>query len=509
MTLFLALRRRLCALVCCGLLVCGGPAASAAYGQTRTPPASPRQLTAALDAVLDRRAFADAVWGAVVLDLEAGEALYGRHTQLNLVPASNAKLFTTAAALDQLGPDYRYRTLLLGRGRQVGAAWRGDLVVRGSGDPTIGGRLYAGDRTRVFRAWADSLAALGIRRVAGDLIGDDDVFDDEPLPEGWSWDDEPYWYAAETGGLVFNDNAVDMTIAGRRRGARAAITWEPYNTDYITVENQTRTLASGARLREGYARARGANHLRISSQVPEGGVDRESLTIANGTLYFLHTLRETLERAGIAVEGRLIDIDDLDAADAPGGEPLRPLASHTSPPMREIAQWINRESINLYAEQALKTLAHEQTGAPGSTRGGLRAAARTFAEAGIDTAGLGLVDGSGLSRMNLVSPAALGRLLAYMWLHPSRAVRQAYLESLPGPGMEGTLKTRFATLPARADLRAKTGTLGHVSALSGYVRTRSGRPLAFVLISNNFTTRTSAVREAQDDFVELLANINF
>ena len=481
-------------------------------GGLHAQPAPPDPaLARAIDRVLDAETFENAWWGALVVDLQTGQTLYQRNAGRSFVPASNTKLYTTAAALDQLGPDYRYRTEVFVDGAVVDGVLRGNVIVRGSGDPTIGGRFNEGDRTATFRAWADSLRAHGIRQIAGDIVGDDDVFDDVALGYGWSWDDEPYWYAAEISGLSFNDNNVDVAIEARRPGEPARITWEPGQTSYIDVVNQTLTISEDGRIDEGYRRERAANTLYLSSRVPAGRTDFESLTVTNPTAFFVHVLRETLVEAGVPVAGAAVDVDDLSIKPAYDDGRLRRVAVHTSPPLSEIAAVINKRSQNFYAEQVLRTLGADRPAeddddlTPGSAAMGVAAAQRTFAAAGLDTSRLQLVDGSGLSRHNLATPQMTLDLLRHMWEHPQRDVRMAFLASLPIGGVDGTLQYRYGEGPARGVVRAKTGTLSNVSALSGYVPTADGRTLAFVLVSNHHTVPSREARRAQDRVVNLLA----
>lgn len=484
------------------------------------PPQNPSQLARAIDAVLADRAFANAFWGVVVVDLESGETLYRRNADKSFVPASNVKLYTTAAALDQLGPEYRYETRLYIDGPIVDGVLHGNLIVRGAGDPTLGGHYDPetgeydefADATKVFRDWADSLRAAGITEITGDLIGDDDIVDDEPLGPGWSWNDETYYYAAQLSGLSFNDNVVHVQIRGRQNGQPGSVTWQPFETDYVEIVNQTRTGPSNSSIREGYRRERGTNRIILTSRVPAGRVDSEALTVDNPTLFAVHVLRETLHRAGITVHGRPVDVDSLaDRPDYVGGG-LRRVAVHTSRPLSDVVRMINKPSQNLYAEMLLKTLAAERAGAPGtqnlvhgSTEMGLKVAERTFARAGIDTEILQLVDGSGLSRRNLVTPEMTAALLRYMWNHPDEAVREAFYASLPIAGVDGSLRNRLRSGPAYRHVRAKTGTLGNVSSLSGYVRSARGTPLAFVMMTNHYTAGSQAVRNAQDAIATLLA----
>lgn len=490
--------RLLCACLLGGLLV------PALHGQ----PTSPRTLGTAIDRLLDAEPFTNAWWGVVVQDARTGAVLYARNADRSFVPASNTKLFTTAAALDQLGADFRYRTEVYAFGPIVNGVLEGDLVVRGAGDPAIGGRFNDGNRTALFEAWADSLRAQGITQVRGDLVGDDNRFDDQALGGGWSWDDEPYYYAAEISALSFNDNCIDVRINAQQPGAPGLVSWEPYNTDYVDILNSTVTLPRDSTLQEGYERARGRNQIRLYSRVPAGRTDEESLTISNPTLFFVHVLREALLRNGIAVEGRALDLDDLPA-------PLdyslaRRVATHTSVPLSRIVEVINKQSQNLYAEQVLKTLSAHRPDVPadsppGSALHGVEVARQTYVRAGIDTSRIQLVDGSGLSRMNLITPRMTARLLHYMNQHPDAAVREAFVNSLPIGGVDGTLRGRFAGNPANGKVRAKTGTLGNVSALSGYVTTATGTPLIFSILCNHYTVQSRNVRQAQDALVALLA----
>ena len=484
---------------------------SAAVGQQKTS-----DLARALDAVFDDEAFTNAFWGVEVVDLRTGTRIYERNAGKSFVPASNTKLYTTSAALDLLGPDYRYYTRLYVDGPVRDSVLHGNLIVRGSADPTIGSHyeLQTGkwevdvDFTRVFRDWADSLRKAGIARIEGDIIGDDDVVDDVPLGAGWSWDDETFYYAAQMSGLIFNDNVVHMHVEARKSNMPADIRWDPFNTDYITVVNRSLTVPSGS-IDEGYERLRGTNTVVVTTEVPEGRSDVEEITVENPSQFFVHVLRETLIRSGIAVSGRPVDVDLISVKPDYADSRNRVVAVHTSAPLREIVAVINKPSQNLYADMLMKTLGAEYPRkdddlALGSSAMGIEVAMQTFARAGIDTSRIQLRDGSGLSAMNLVTPEMTNKLLAYMWNHHDGAVREAFFDSLPIAGSEGTLRNRMRNSPARDRVRAKTGSLSNVSSLSGYVRTRNDQPLAFSMMANHFTVRTSAIREAQDKVVEIL-----
>ena len=487
---------------------------SSAAGQS---PHSPEQLTRQIGEILNAAPSLNASWGIFAKEAEGQDVLYRRNARKSFIPASNAKLYVTAAALEQLGPDYRYETSLYAQGPVRSGILQGNLIVRGSGDPTISGRFHGGDRTAVFEEWAFALQEAGIQSVEGDVIGDDDVFDDTPLGEGWSWNDLPFWYAAATSGLSFNDNTVDLTVRSQRVGMPAEISWRPYNTDYIQVRNATRTVPARAEYDEEYLKKLGTNTFTVGSLLPVGDNDNEALAVTNPTLYFVHVFRESLLRNGVAVSGQPVDVDALSLKpDYSRAGALRTLATYTSPPLSEIVDVTNTRSQNLFAEQLLKTLGarrplseddllFDEELTAGSAEMGVAVARETFARAGIDTSRINLVDGSGLSRKDLVTPRMTVQLLRYMWNHEDREVASAFYQSLPVAGVSGTLRYRLDRGLVSGNVRAKTGSLSHVSALSGYVETAGGRLLAFSIMCNSFTADSDEIEAIIDAIVALLA----
>ncbi len=476
----------------------------------------PEALAAAIGAVIDAPDFDDALWGVHVLDLDSGATLYARNAQKNFIPASVQKLFSTAAALDGLGPDFRYTTTLYLDGAVRDSVLEGNLVVRGSGDPSIGGRLfeedYPTDRdpTALFRAWADSLRALGITYVTDHVIGDDDVFDDTELGNGWAWDDVPSVYAAEIGGLSFNEGRIVVTAEGTSPGRAATLSWEPADTDYVYFINNTETVTAREGRDREVRRERGGNVFWIESEVPSGQRLRHSLSVHNPTRYFAHVLRGTLRAEGVYVDGDPVDIDDW--RQKPDYARLMPVASHTSRPLADLAALTNKESQNLYAEHLLKTLGAQRCPPDrpddvdcGSAEAGLLAAAPLFERAGLDLERMRLRDGSGMTPYNMVSPEDATALLRTMWIHPDPAVTDAFVNSLAVGGEDGTLERRMRRGRARGNVRAKTGTVTGAKNLSGYVAAADGRTLAFALLVNNFGTSSRRVVRAQDAIVEVLA----
>ncbi len=457
-----------------------------------------------LDSILDARP--DAWWGAMVTNLESGDTLYMRNAELHFMPASVTKLYTTSAVLDQLGADYRYVTRLYADGSQNGTIFDGNLIIKGAGDPSTG--APGSEWMNLFNAFADSLAAEGIHEIRGDIIGDDNVFDDRPLGSDWSWEDLTFGYAPQISGLTFHDAIVDVHAFPTRVGQAARLSITPQISDYLTIDNQTLTVASGQPLVEGHARILESNQITVSSVVPLGRSDPEALTVHNPTLYFLYALNTILTSRDIRLDGRLIDIDDLPIDYSYSTDQL--IASHSSAPMSDLIATINKDSHNLYAEHLLKTLGYERPDLDeddelGSASMGIAASMRTFAQAQIDTDQIQLVDGSGLSRKNLVTPAMTIQLLHYMASHADPDVRDVFLSSLAVGGQDGTLEHQFiANSPAYGRVRAKTGTLGNVSSIAGYIARDDGIQLAFVIFCNHFKGRHATIRSIQESLVNTL-----
>ena len=472
-------------------------------------PLSASRLGPAIDSLLSSPRYENAIWGIQVIDLETEDQLYELNSHLSLMPASNAKLYTTAAALDILGPSFRFETPIYTDGPVENGVLHGNLIVRGSGDPSIGGRYHENeDPEAVFRTIANTLKNGGLRVIEGAIIGDDDLFEEAPLGLGWSWDDEPYYFSAEISALTFYDNSIQFILEGQRPGMPALVRWNPFSTSYVDVINRSITVHADSSMDNEFIRLRNENRIDVFSEIPAGRIDTTFISISNPTHYFVHTLRDVLVQEGITVKGGAIDVDDLAIKPRYDQRQLRQRTVYTSPPLNIISETLNKESQNLYAELLIRTLGVHRPvpidAEPGSTEMGIASAKEMFAKARIDTSRIQLVDGSGLSRMNLVTPEMTARLLDYMWNHPYATVRQAFYNSLPIGGVDGTLEDRFKSNAAFKNVRAKTGTLTGASSLSGYLTSSSGVPLLFVLMCNNYTIKTSEVRKTQDQIVRLL-----
>ncbi|MFP4228139.1 MAG: D-alanyl-D-alanine carboxypeptidase/D-alanyl-D-alanine-endopeptidase [Salinivenus sp.] len=474
-------------------------------------------MAQAINDTLDAAPFAGALWGLHIVNLDTGETLYSRNADQAFVPASNVKLATSAAALEQLGADYRYRTRLYIDGPVEDGVLHGNLIVRGDGDPTLGGYRQRQNPTRVFRQWADSLRAAGIRRIEGNIIGDPGPTEASAYGHGWTWDDLTHGYGAPIGGLVFNENKVDLTVQGRGVGEPARLQLEPFDTEYVTLKNETRTVPGQAEEEEEYRREPGTNAFRVQTRVHPNAEEETELAISDPSRYFVHSLRQVLLWEGVPVQGRAAPLDEAGLTPQYRDSTYRRVASYRSPPLSEIVQTLNRESRNLYAEQLLRTLALEVdpdldedadvTTPPDAAERGREAVYETLVRAGVDTSQVELADGSGLSRQNLLSPRAVIQLLQYAWNHNDSTLQDAFYESLPRGGQDGTLEYRYRNA-GTTDVRAKTGTLSHVSTLSGYVTSAQGTPLAFSLLCNHHVAEAEQVQSAQDVVVNTLSRLS-
>lgn len=443
---------------------------------------------AALEAIFADTALDHAHWGVLVRSLDSGETLYAQNAEKLFVPASNMKLVTGAAALAGLGPDYRYRTEVLAAGPVQNGVLRGNLVVRGSGDPTLSER-FLDDERDVFRQWADSLRARGVTRVAGGIVGVDSAFPGPSIGAGWAWDDLDAYYSSEYGALQFNEGAVDVQIVpGRDVGGAAVVFLDP-PTQFVPVRNEVRTTPAGSPVRLSVTRDPVGPGIVVAGEVPaDTQLVERSVAVRGVTEFYLTALRESLREAGIAIEGAALDADALPLEDLTV-QRATPLFAWQSPPLREVLAGMMKPSQNWIAETLLLTLGRELRGT-GTAAAGAAAVDSLFRSWGLDTDELRVADGSGLSRYDLVSPELLVGLLAHMDRSPHREV---WLASLPVSGRDGTLERRMTEPPLGGNVLAKTGTLSGVRSLSGYLTTPTGERLVFSTLINNHRRSAAAV----------------
>lgn len=480
---------------------CGGAPPPALSPDARTG-ASVAALRQSVDALLAAPGLERATWGVLIRSADSGETLYARNPGSLLLPASGLKVATLAAAADHLGWDHVFQTAILGVGAIDFGFLDGDLVVVGSGDPSIDD--WDGAATTLFGQWAARLKALGVRTVGGRIIGDDNAFDDEALGVGWTWEDLGASYAAGVGALQINQNSARLSMApGAAPGDAAVVEVEPAWSG-LAVDSAIVTGRADAPVALAIRRLPGDTRLQIRGTIPAGAARLfRTVSVDNPTLYFVEALRRVLVAQGIEIRGEAVDIDTL--SDAPSRDEGVPLVAHRSPPLRVLAATMMKDSQNLYAETLLKAIGAGPATA-GTTSAGREAAVSLMGQWAVPEGSIQMADGSGLSRYNVVAPEALVSILEHV--HRSDYLREPYQAALPVAGRDGTLARRMAGTPAEGNAVAKTGSMSNTRTLAGYVRTRNGESIVFAIMANNFGSAGPLVESTTDAIVIALAQFS-
>ncbi len=473
------------------------------------------ELQARISEVLRKPALSPAIVGIKVVSLDTGRTLFEENAGKLLRPASNMKLYTVAAALDRLSPDYRFNTSVYASSRPDAAGiLHGDLTIYGRGDPSIAARFSEGDYFLRINELASRIAAAGVKRVEGDLVGDETYFMGPRYGSGWAWEDLQWWYGAEVSALTINDNALDLSVKpGALVGDPAVITTGPPDP-LLTITNRVTTGAKGTKRQLILNRALNADVIEINGTIP---LDDRGYTagvgISHPALLFVYLLRASLAQRGVAITGKT---RTASALTYPGTMPtsnlmgLTEIASMQSPPFGVIAAQTLKPSQNLYTELILRTLgkvapvASKPSNTPLSSEdAGLEVVKAFLKEAGVDHGPLALTDGSGLSRNDMVTAEATIQLLTYMSRH---RYASAFRQALPTAGVDGTLRNRMRNTVAENNVRAKTGTLRSASSLSGYLTTAAGENLVFSIMVNNYPSEVEPPSVCIDPITLLLAS---
>ncbi|MDZ7755949.1 D-alanyl-D-alanine carboxypeptidase/D-alanyl-D-alanine-endopeptidase [Rhodohalobacter sp.] len=457
------------------------------------------QIASEIDFMIDRSRANDAFWAIQVSD-SSGKVLEELNGDNLIRPASNLKLITSGAILDELGEDYRFTTTLYGRGEIVGNRWEGDLIIEGSGDPSINGEFYE-DPLFLFEEWYQVLDSLGIEQIDGSIIAYDGLFDDVPYPRGWEWDDLSYYYAPEISALSFNFNVVDLEVVAEGSvGSKPTIRWFPFNTPYVEFLNQQTITPPGTKYNESYRRVLGTNTIILRSTLPQGYYETEPLSVLSPSTYFIDTFSRYLEDSGIRVRGQLIVESDYYSWNTAGMEKL---ASHTSEPLHKMITWMNRESDNLFAEMLTKKMGSQVYDTQGSTEIGLQVVKDFMHSAGIDTSVVRLRDASGMAPANLIRASDLNLYLNFI---KDKPWFDTMYESLSVGGLNGTLGHRFRNSDVSEKFYGKSGFMSGVRTLSGYLTTSSNQQLTVTIATNNYTTSTAHVDWVHERILEFLHN---
>ncbi|MEG4454205.1 D-alanyl-D-alanine carboxypeptidase/D-alanyl-D-alanine endopeptidase [Microcoleus sp. N9_A1] len=453
----------------------------------------PGELGAQVDAIANRPEFSRSRWGILIQPLSSTTTLYSRDAQKYFIPASNAKLLTTAAALQKLGADFRIKT-------SVYSGENGSLYVAGRGDPSIA--------EAQLKSLAQQLKQRGISQV-NQLIGDDSYFLGSAVNPNWEWEDAQAGYGAPINSLIFNQNAIDLLLSPQALGQPLKVTFaEPKLANQWQLQNNTVTVAQNESEFIEVGREFDRPIIRVSGQLNVGGEPESAyVAVVNPANNFLQSFQQALATEGIPVKQTLVASASRNSN--------QELATVESPPLAELVRETNRESNNLYAEVLLRLLGKvtDKIPLPPTLTGkmpvpqedtgesGLKELKTVLTQLGVNPNSYRLADGSGLSRHNLITPEALVETLRFMANSPAASI---YRASLPIAGESGTLKNRFNITPNRVILQAKTGTLSGVSALSGYIEVPNYEPLVFSIIVNQSDLSAAKMRSATDEIVLLL-----
>ncbi|ADD41093.1 D-alanyl-D-alanine carboxypeptidase/D-alanyl-D-alanine endopeptidase [Stackebrandtia nassauensis] len=451
-------------------------------------------LAKALDTILEDKRLDDSQIGVVVAEAEGNKTIYDHNGNMRAIPASNNKILTSAAAMDALGGDYRFDTDLASKAKPHNGSLRGDLYLRGTGDPT----MLAAD----YEKLAAKLAKAGVKKVRGDLVADDTAYDDVRLGTEWGWEDEPYYYAAQTSALTvapdedYDAGSVIVNVdPGAAEGDKAKVTLTP-PTGYVEVDNTAKT---GGETDLTVDRKHGTNIITVSGTIAVGDeTTSEYMSVNEPTGYAADIFARALKAKGIKLTG-----DIRLGETTPSG--AKTLAERQSMPLSELLIPFMKLSNNMHAETLVKAMGREKTGEQGSWDNGLPVVKSFLDKQGLSTSRLRQADGSGMSRWNLIPPDQFTTLLSKLrdakWF--DTWYKSMPIACEPDRLVGGTLRSRMCDTPAEKNVYAKTGSLTSVTALSGYVTDADGRELVFSIVTNDYLT---GVKDIEDKIAVTLAS---
>jgi serine-type D-Ala-D-Ala carboxypeptidase/endopeptidase (penicillin-binding protein 4) len=484
------------------------------------PPRTLPELRSRISEVLAKPELEAAMVGIKVVSLDTGKVLFEENAAKLLRPASNMKLYTVATALDRLSPDYRFVTSVYATSKPDAAGVvHSDLTIYGRGDPSLAARFNNGDYLKAIDDLAARLVAAGVKRVNGDIVGDETYFVGPKYGSGWEWEDLTWYYGAEITPLTVNDNALDLFIKpGPAVGQPAVITTGPPDP-LLTIVNKVITSAKGQRREISIHRGLGENTITITGTIPledrgySGGIG-----ISHPAMLFVYLLRASLAQKGVVITGKSRTTGEVSQPPLISGIPIsgtnaapqNEIVTLQSPPFSFIAAQTLKPSQNLYTELILRTLgkvapppATTSSLAQTSEELGLEAVKSFLKTAGIRPEALVLDDGSGLSRNDMITAEASVQLLTFMSKHRYANV---FRDALPIAGVDGTLRNRMRGTPAENNLRAKTGSLSSAASLAGYLTTAGGEKLAFSIMVNNYPRDVEPRLVCIDPIAVLLAS---
>jgi serine-type D-Ala-D-Ala carboxypeptidase/endopeptidase (penicillin-binding protein 4) len=466
-------------------------------------------------------------WGILVVDGDTGVIDYAINADHFFAPASSAKIVTTALALAELGPRYKFRTTLESTAPvQADGTLPGDLFIVGRGDPDLSNRKFPfagkdareGSTDRELSEMADAIVARGLRRINGDIVADDSYFPYDPYPADWTTGDLFFEFGAPVTALTFNDNTMYVTVRpGASLNDSAGISVDPPGAA-STFDYDISTVAPGGKSEFAVVREPGPNFLLLRATIALGHAPIQTpLAMTDPSLTIAMTVKQLLEARGVRITGDTKIKHSAPPQTTPAGDPVLPaptpspsdagprvvLAEHLSPPLIESVRLTNKISQNLHAELFLRAVGREKLGL-GSTAAGLKAERDFLAHAGAGAGDIVLSDGSGLARDDLVTPLGMVAVLRYASRQPWGGDFEA---SLPVAGVDGTIADRMKETPAAGKIEAKTGTIEHAHALAGYATTRHGGQVVFAIFCDDTTDKFQDATRPVDQIAEAIVEL--
>jgi serine-type D-Ala-D-Ala carboxypeptidase/endopeptidase (penicillin-binding protein 4) len=461
---------------------------------------SVNEIREVIDQKFNDSIFAHAHWGVLIESLETGEIWYQKNADKMFMPASNEKIPTAASALLTLGPEFKYETNLYYSGEIIDSILKGDLVVKGNGDPTFYTRFFNDPRDPFFN-WADTLLTWGIKKIDGNIIGDDNEFEDCGLGMGWAYDGLNAWYSAESGALQFNENYVDLTIIPPLNINDTVKIIPNISSNYFSIINRINVVDTGkSSIR--ISKLFNSNEITIAGNLVVGTESIErSPSIHNPTLFYVNVFKETLLDKGISITGQALDCDDIIIWNLDDLN-YKSILIHKSPPLKDILSVLMKKSQNLYAETMVRTMGWKKSEI-GSFDEGKNVVEDVLTDFGIEPKTYAYRDGSGLSRYNFISPGQIVKILKGM---RKSEYWETWREIQPIAGVDGTLKNRMIGTKAEGNVRAKTGTISNVRGISGYLTTSDGEEIVFSFLINGHLKRSKDTELITDIVLSLIAD---
>jgi serine-type D-Ala-D-Ala carboxypeptidase/endopeptidase (penicillin-binding protein 4) len=492
--------------VLCLMAFAGAVFSAPARSQEIKRPTPSERFALRVDALLGANPASKGEWGLLIVDSSSGAVLYQKNAASYFVPASNMKLLTTAFALDKLGLDYRFHTTVETDGAlSPTGALSGNLILVGRGDPNLSNRKFPfdtkeefeGPPEKVLAELADRVAALGVKEISGDILGDDSYFPRERYPDGWEIDDMVWDYGAAISAIVVGDNTATLTLTpGEKSGEPVRAFLDPATPDF-TVKNEVLTSAAKEKADLRLTREPGSQTVLVTGTLPARSAPRKLvLAIEEPAQHAATLFAQLLASRGIKFSGKIRAVHDPDPAESSRVV----LVEHLSLPLGDTIKLVNKISQNLHTEVLLRTAARQQ-GRWATPEDLPKIPAQFYARAGIAEDDVIQTDGSGLSRHDMVTPHAFVALLQFAQKQPWFA---AYFASLPVAGVDGTLNERMKNSVIIGKIHAKTGSVSHVRTLSGYADTPGGRRLIFSFLSNNQGGKNHETHEALDGLCEAM-----